>query len=339
MHWSIAAPFFNKKNTDDIRWIDDFVEGSKHNFTKVLVDEKSPEKSWHNRASRGSSIQEWLGHWQYSGKAWNQGQDGCITVFPQLATLIGLRKYYSNRNKPLVAWCFNIGKLETGARQKLAKVSLNNVDKFIVHSQRECETVSQWLNTSSERFEYMPLQRGYIEVTEEENTESPFILSMGTANRDYDTFFKAVEKLGYRTIVVAGKRSIEKLTIPKNVEIVSGISHEECRQLAQQAKINIVPLQDTPTGSGQVTIIEAMRMNKAVIATKCAGSEDYINNRETGILTSPYSVNELQDSIKELWNEDDFRQSIANAGASYSEKYFSDETAAKNLNTVLDRFL
>ncbi|WP_373480532.1 hypothetical protein [Geminocystis sp.] len=192
MHWTVAAPFFDfdEQELQNCRWLDDFVVGDRHSFTKVPCRDNSTNKSWHHRLSRNTSMSGWLKYWHQSGEAWEKTTGGVITVFPQLATMVGTRKRFSSKNIPLISYCFNIGFLYSGVKQLLAKSALYDVDKFIVHSRKECETVSSWLGIPQSKFEFIPLQRAEIPITESEDIENPFILSMGSANRDYQTFFR-----------------------------------------------------------------------------------------------------------------------------------------------------
>jgi glycosyltransferase involved in cell wall biosynthesis len=337
MHWSVAAPFFTQKAIDGnkARWLDDFVTSSDHTFTKIPCQGSRSSQGWHTRISRNTPASDWQRMWKQSDRAWHDA-DGSITVFPQLANLVGWRKQFSSVNKPLLAYCFNVGALYPGIKRQLALVGLNNVNKFIVHSRRECETVSHWLGLPQDLFEFVPLQRARIKVTETEQTDEPFVLSMGSANRDYASFFEVMGQLKLRTILVVGQHAIKGLTVPDNVEVRTGLTPTECHQLAQKARVNVVPLIDHHTGAGQITIIEAMRMNKAVVATRCVGSEDYIESGKTGFLVDPYSVEQLAGSIKELWYEDTLRNEIGKNAGIYAENTFSDEKVGDQLASILD---
>ncbi|WP_373480531.1 glycosyltransferase [Geminocystis sp.] len=89
-----------------------------------------------------------------------------------------------------------------------------------------------------------------------------------------------MEKIGIKTIVVAAQHSLKGLSIPSNVEIMSGLTSTQCHRLVQKARLNVIPLMESFTGAGQVTIVEAMIMSRLVIATRCTGSEDYITHGE-----------------------------------------------------------
>jgi glycosyltransferase involved in cell wall biosynthesis len=334
MKWNVVAPFF-KENTSDARWLDDFVPNNKHSFTKIPYYTKD-RKSWHHRSSKNTALEEWKNFWVQSKKAAQSNDGGIITVFPQLAITSGLQQRLFHQSTPIVAWCFNIGTLYSGIKQTMSKFALHDVSRFIVHSRQEINTVSSWLDLPQERFQFVHLQSAPIAITEQEEKENPFILSMGAANRDYKTFLKAVEKLKIRTIIVARHDSLQNLTIPSNVEILSGLSRIECHRLAQKALINVVPLLDTPTASGQVTVVEAMQMIRPVIATKCVGSEDYIQDGKTGLLVKPCVVEELTEAIDKLWSDTTYRNQIAKAAGQYAIDNFSDEVAGTKLGQILD---
>ncbi|EAZ94198.1 hypothetical protein CY0110_09997 [Crocosphaera chwakensis CCY0110] len=322
---------------DQARWLDDFVPSGEHQFTKIPRKENSTNLGWHNRSSRNTPLEEWLIHWNQSGDAWGQTIGGCITVFPQLASLIGWRKRFSRKNVPVIAWCFNIGKLYSGIKQSLASAGLREIDQFVVHSKKECETVSSWLKLPESRFKFIPLQRAPIPIVTSEEMDNPFVVAMGSANRDYQTLFNAVKKLGVRTIVVAAQHSIQGLAIPSNVEVRSGLTPQQCHVLAQKARVNIIPLIEHTTGAGQVTIVEAMRMSRPVIATRCVGSEDYIDHGRTGLFVKPYSIDDLSSAIAQLWSDEKLRSSMAKEAGNYAEMNFSDESAGRHLGKILDQ--
>ncbi len=253
--------------------------------------------------------------------------------------MAGMRKKLTRSSVPLIAWCFNIGACYGGWKQLVAKQALQGIDRFIVHSRHECQILSQWLNLPLERFQFVPLQRAPIPITETEEQETPFLLALGSANRDYKTFFAAVAQLNLRTIVVASHHAVRGLEIPPNVELYSGLNPQDCHHLAQRARITVVPLELTQTASGQVTVIESMRMARPVIATRCPGTIDYIQPDQTGLLVQPYSVQDLSDTIARLWSDADLRAHLSSTASTYAETHLSDPAAGAALKQVLDQFV
>lgn len=334
MDWTIAAPFF-QVNARNI-WIDDFVTGSQHRFQKVGRVIPSGG-NWHQRDHRATPLAEWRSYWKQATDAVKLSGGGVVTLFPQLPAIIGLRQNLGlTRELPIVAWCYNVGKIRQGIPRLAAAFAMKDISRIVVHSTGEVPVIAQWLGLPLDRVSYVPLQIGRIDTEKEEETKRPFILAMGSANRDYITLFEAVKQIGLRTIVVAAPRAVSGVSIPPNVELLHGVSLQECRSLAQQARLNIVPLRPTLTAAGQVTVIEAMRMARPVIATRCVGTADYIVNGKSGLLVSPGDTNELSNAIMSLWDNKTLRENLGFAAVEFVSKNCSDESAARSLVKILD---
>ncbi len=295
--------------------------------------------NWHNNPRGRTSYLGWLKTWQRSGEIVQDSQsNNFITKFPKMALCMGLRQRLVHQPISVVALTFNLGHCYPGPKRWLTRIAMKNVNMFVVHSRCEPEIYSRWLSLPLERFEFIPLTTPEIPITQAEETTNPFILAMGTANRDYSILLEAVKEVGIRTIVVAGRSILKRLTqIPPSVEVRSGLTLSECRNLAQQARLNIVPITNYNAASGQRTILDAMSMGRAIIATQCIGSEDYIQDGKTGILVKPNSVDDLIQAIHLLWNNPELRNSLGKAAKHYSAKHFNPDIARIALKKVLDR--
>ncbi|MBD2106204.1 glycosyltransferase [Nodosilinea sp. FACHB-13] len=336
MKWAIAAPFFDIDNIDTANWLEPFVPGDAHEFQ--LIPRQKPLPKWHDRKSKFTPIDDWLVYMRQAADALNSDADGIITVFPQVASAVGLQQKLRFSNKPVVAWLFNVGTCRTGLRQKLARASLSQVDHFVVHTRKEIELYSQWLGLPANRFEFLPYQVPEIPIEYEEERETPFIASLGSAHRDFPTLFEAVKKLNIKTVVATGQGAVEGLTIPEQVELPFGISKEECLRLGQQARLNVVPLQpkEGVTAAGQVTLVEAMIMGRPLIVTNFYGAEDYIIHGETGWLVEPNSLESMTEAIDLLWHDDALRQKLGENARAYAKEHFSDPCAGRHLERILN---
>jgi hypothetical protein len=332
MHWTIVAPFFRGSQH---RWLDAFVPPGRHTFAHLSWP-GSGDGDWHRRSSSVTKLQEWLDYWRYGGNAWKARRGGIITVFPQLAAAVGFRQRACNEQVPVVAWCFNIGALAGGLKRRLARWSLSRIDRFVVHSRGECRQYSDWLQLPANRFRFVHLQRPLIPITCEEDKERPFVLAMGSAHRDYATLFQAIGPLGLRTVVVAAKHALKDITVPDCVEIRSNLSRDDCYRLAQQARINVIPISNDTTASGQVTVIEAMCLARPIIATRCMGTEDYVEHGRTGLLVRMKTVDELRDAILRLWDDGGLRERLGADARRFAAVQFSDEAAGLSLQQILD---
>lgn len=333
MKWVIASPY--QVDITQGFWLSVQEQNPDH---ELII---CPAHYNHDRSRARSSNQDWLDYWQHASQAWNLAQEhsaGIITAFPQLPVCIGIRKRLTGRNTPIIAATFNLGGLHGSYKKKLARLSLKNINHFIVHSTAEINNYSQYLNQSADKFHYVPLHKTMIEPTETEELKSPFILAMGTANRDYKTLLSALEKLKYPSIIVAPEHITATLNIPDFVTVKSNLTLDQCRILVQKARLNIIPIDNDKTASGQVTVIEAMMFKKAVIATDTIGTRDYIQHGETGFLTPNNSADKLSEAIETLWTNAELRNNLAEKARCYIEKELNHHKTAAHLTSLMRKF-
>ena len=333
MDWFLAAPFI--RSTSD-RWLAAFVPARADNYHAV------PATYTHDRSRRATGPAGWADYFRHGALAWRTARDnplpsGILTCFPQLPLAVGLHKRLSKRQIPLVAWTFNLGTLPGGARRRLAIAGLAAVDRFVVHSRAEIAACSEWLELPPSRFEFVPLQRGMRELTVSEDRDSPFVLAMGSAHRDYRLLFAVLGELGYPTVVVAGSHAVAGLQVPYNVEVRSGLTIEQCHDLIQRARINVIPIANQTTASGQVTLLDAMMYARPTIITSCPASVDYVTHGHDAWLVRAGDHDDFKASIQRLWDDEALRSAMGSAARRTAAEQFSDEVVGRVLGRILEQ--
>jgi hypothetical protein len=337
MRWSLAAPFINEQSRpEEKQWLIPYVPGDRHKFD--VVPRSQPLGSWHKKNSKVTGLKDWELYWEQGSHALQTTQGGVITLFPQLPAIVGLQQRLSGKRVPIVAWQFCVGSCYGGVKRSISQFSMKGINRFVVPTRRELILLHQWLDVPKEHFKFVPYQVPEIPVIYEEEKEKPFITAIGSAFRDYPTLFEVVEKLNIPTILGSSARALEGLTIPKNVEAPLNIGKADCLRFAQQARLNIIPLLVKPevSAAGVVTVVEAMRMGRVVIATHEYGMDDYIQHGETGFLVKPGSVKDLLETVEMLWNDEELRDRIGENARRYAVENFSDEAAGRSLAQILD---
>lgn len=333
MHWLLSSPFIEKPAVDS--WLQPFVPGNKHTFQPV------PALYRHDRSRRQTNATQWLDYFSHNTATWSANRQlsintGIITFFPQLALAVGLQKRLTRRTTPLLAWTFNLGSLYGGAKKNLARFALHSVDRFIVHSRREIDSYSEWLDFPSDRFCFVPFQRPVEPIVFAEDNDCPFVLSMGSARRDYRLFFEVMTDLAYPTVVIAGAQALEGLRIPSNVTVHHNLNIDQCHEFAQKARINVVPIDNSTTASGQVTLIESMMYARPTVATLSIGTEDYAEDGKTALLVTAGDYDSMKFAIQSLWEDKLRRNNLGVAARKYVEDYLSDAAAGRKLALILD---
>lgn len=319
-------------------WIDDFApEGSGFVFHKVTPP-NARLGSWHKRG-RVTTGREWWSHFRYALKTVRRGDDVVVTNFPQLAFAVCFWKLLLRKRFRIVAWSFNIGSVSSKLKGRIAGRLLGAADLLIVHSREEIGRYSAWLGLPKDRFLFVPLQRGIVQTQACEIGVQPFIVSLGSAGRDYKTLFAAVAEQDQRVIVVAKPESVSGLDIPSNVEVLNGLSLLDCQSLAARAAMGVVPISNLETASGQVTFLMLMALGIPLIVTDCPGSRDYVRNGYDALTVPPGDAEALRQAISHLWNDDALRTNLAENGLRSWRQRFSDEAAGVNLVHALRKVI
>ncbi|MCQ4158923.1 glycosyltransferase [Roseomonas sp. GC11] len=333
MQWILMGPV---PGGHDHHWLTRFIPAWRHRFFDILPDYA------HDRSRRATSAREWL---DYLRQAWRGvraarlAKDpaiGCLTVFPQLALMAGLLKRLLGLDMPILAWSFNLGHAQGRAKTALARLGLAAVDRIVVHSRREIDSYAAAFGLPRERFTFVPFSVEAVEPALEEEMEAPFLLAMGSANRDYATLFEAVRGLPLRLVVVAGAHATAGLAVPENAELRHGLTLAECHALAQRARLSVVPTANSFSASGQVTFIEAMMFGRCVVVTRSIGAEDYIADGETGLLVPPGDVAALRAALLRAWEDAALRARLGAAARAYAVETLSHEGVSRRLAALCD---
>jgi glycosyltransferase involved in cell wall biosynthesis len=331
MEWHVVSPYFE---TADDQWISHAVADDRHRFT--LIPRLGADRNWHQSTAR-AGVGEWLNRFRQAARAFAEPGAGVITVFPQLAAAAGGWKLVRRDDRPLVSWMFNTEAINAGVNRWAARPMLEQVDRFVVHSRAEVAHYANVLRMPAERFEYVPLQYGAaVETERPEGQTEPYVFATGTGYRDYETFFAAMNKLGYRTLVLASERALAGLTIPPSVEILDQISRPEIRRFVRHARVNVVPLRDGAVTAGLVTIVETFRHGRSLVVTDRPGLEDYCIEGETALFAGLFDAGSMAEAIDHMWSDADARRQLDAGATAFAEANCTDEVAARHLVRILD---
>lgn len=207
-------------------------------------------------------------------------------------------------------------------KQKIFKYMIAKVDGVIAISPGEKRAMINLFPHMSERIEYIPLG---VDISffkpdfmlEEEG----FILSPGRdSGRDLLTLVAATKDLGYQVKVTAWPGNIEKLGISAEYLKRCDLSPTELREEYRRARIIVLPL-DTKNGlndaMGCSTLVEAMAMGKAIIATQTETMSAYITHGENGWLVPEGDAGLLREAVVKLMNDHELRRQLGRAARDF----------------------
>ena len=326
--WLVAAPFLRHQRQT---WLHSWVDPRLGFDFEVVPAPVRPLPGPHDARS-------WVVHLRHAARVWYRAREqstGIIACFPHLAAALGLHKRLTGARVPIVAWTFHLGAMHGVVSRSLSRFALASVDRFIVHARADIERYRAWLDVPAERLQFVPMPHPLRPVEYAEEAGQPFVLSIGSAHRDYATFAKAMDAVGYRAVVVAAPHALRGVSLPPQVQVRSGVSAQERNELVQKARVVVVPVGDDLTTSGQAALLTAMMYGRPVIATRCAGSVDYVRDGVDGLLVSPGDAQGMAACLQRLWQSTECRLALgANAREGIQHQH-SDHAIAGALASVL----
>jgi len=139
------------------------------------------------------------------------------------------------------------------------------------------------------------------------------VVSVGRTLRDLDTLFQAATHVAAPFVLVVGRNDRLPSPVPPNVQVRRELSLEETHAAMRRASVVVVPLLPAERSTGQVVLFEAMAMGKPVVATRAAGTIDYIRDGENGLLVEPGDAATLAAAINRLLQNPDWARRLSEA--------------------------
>ena len=97
----------------------------------------------------------------------------------------------------------------------------------------------------------------------------------------------------------------------------------------RRAALVVIPLLPAERSTGQVVLFEAMAMGKPVVATRVAGTLDYLRDGENGLLVEPGDAPALAQAVNRLLGDPALAARLAENAWTDCQTHLDPETHAK----------
>lgn len=237
-----------------------------------------------------------------------------------------------------------LGKRKTW-KQKFLGFMISRVAGVITLSKGAVSIFQKNFPELADRVKFIPLGTdGEYFKPRFELEQEGVILSVGRdPGRDFSTLFSTVSSLDARVFVTAKPRALEKhRPLPDNVE-VKDFSPNELRDAYAEASLVVLPLgikeDNYYDAMGCSTLVEAMAMGKAVVATRSATTESYITSGVNGLLVPAGDPIAMREAIVYLFSNHEERKRLGTAARRFVEQNCTAEIYAKNLADYFNNIL
>jgi len=141
-----------------------------------------------------------------------------------------------------------------------------------------------------------------------DNVEEKYVLSVGRDQaRDYSTLVRAMDGLGIKLKIVTLPYLLDDVDVNLPfVEVFENLSYEELFSLYRGASLVVIPLKKWGTrySSGTTSLLEAIALNKRVIATDSKPMREYVASGCGVTYVDPENIGHLRQLIEEFFSRE-----------------------------------
>jgi glycosyltransferase involved in cell wall biosynthesis len=239
---------------------------------------------------------------------------------------------YPWKRKPIVAVDLVLRRPKTFQARLAALVKrllLARVDHFI-HYFKDLDGYSSCYGITPERSSFVAFKPNlrYRYEPRLDLPEGDYVLCLGRSQRDYDTFFDAMEGLRFPAAIPAPDftalrehdsrftRPLDRL--PSNVRVLNDDGSQQTMIRAiEGAKIVAVPvLRSTLAASGISVYLNAMLLGRPVVISNGPGVSDVLTDQ--AVMVPPEDSRSLRRAIARVWEDGDLRARLVESGRKYA---------------------
>ncbi len=193
------------------------------------------------------------------------------------------------------------------------------------------------------RTEFLPLGIDPTRFPRPESKMEDYILSIGYQGsdfRDWKTLIEAYNLLNTKTkLLIVGRSGFRKGEIGdstlENVEFVKSCDLPTLNEYVLKSKFVILPLTDRRQALGQMTLLGAMALGKAVLASSVPGVIGYVTDGQSGLFYQSGDHHDLAEKANRLLNRPGEAEKLGRSARKAIETRFHQENMAARILEIL----
>lgn len=236
--------------------------------------------------------------------------------------LAALRRLLGRKMPPHVIidiGCFNGGR-ESAMQLAPIKFSARSLSGLIYHASVQKEYYRRHLPWLPARFVPLGVDSDFFQPLDLKVED--YAVAVGNYQRDYRTLMAAWKKLPanrWRLKIIG----INKLAgeLPPGVELVDRVPIDELKRQIAQARFVVLPLEYKKYAYGQLTLLQAMALAKAVVVSRVPSTTDYVTDGVDALFVNPYDADDMSTKLRRLWEEPERAQALGEAARHTAERF------------------
>lgn len=270
----------------------------------------------------------------------NTRADLLITHSPLVTCWSQLFRRGEQKRCAHLAFSFNFTELPRGVRHSLMRRAFATIDRFVVFSNFERKLYGERFQIPLEKIDmiHWGVQPPPDDPRPPIASSEEYICAVGSQGRDYKLLFDAMRQTPeIRLEVVAAPENLAGIAVPANVSVRTNIPREDAWNILRHSRFMVLPLLHSEVPCGHVTLVSAMFLGKAVLATESAGISDYVQCGRNGLFSPPGDAHALAANIRRLWNDSAETTHLGDEGHRIAIQSCTEQTTIDYIARLLER--
>jgi glycosyltransferase involved in cell wall biosynthesis len=207
---------------------------------------------------------------------------------------------------------------------------------ILTNSSAEIEIIARRFGIPTRRLRYVPMHSNISEPWFCGRNDG-FVLSAGRTRRDYSSLLDAAPRIEAPVVILCGKHDLRDAIVPRGVTVLHEIPRKQYLDYLERCALVVLPLKAADRSTGQVVLLEAMALGKAVVATRSTGIQDYARDGENAVLLQSNEPEGMAREVNRLLRDEAVRTRLAEqALADVQRHYTFDIHARSKLQAIRD---
>lgn len=247
------------------------------------------------------------------GAAWaGRRADLMISFGAGLGGALELARWTVGVSAKHACYYLNFDHLPAGLRRERQARLYRTIDHFVVSAAVEKRLYADHFGIDPAKIDVILWGVNAPVASDMRPVTKDYVCAVGGNARDYAMLMAvAAARPEIPFVVVARPANLNGLTVPANVETMCNIPYPDAMAVVQGARVMALPLITTDTPCGHVTIVSAFYLGTPLVITASTGVEDYVTDRETGLVTASGSADDMGAAIDRLWGDTALAERIA----------------------------
>ena len=236
------------------------------------------------------------------------------------ALIVGLVRWFSrNTDTKLVLVGFILtsrtGWFHRLLRSLYFRSVFSLVDLAIVHSRVEADRYAEQFKGCRTKFVFIPWGShidNLVELSEPPIEGAADVLCAGRSGRDYLTLYRAFAGGPLRVKIVCDlAEALAGCEPAPNIQVMNQCYGSAYLREVLHAGCVVVPLSAGDISAGQMVLLQAMELGKAVVMTRTATTVDYVTQGQDALLVEAGDADGLRGAVERLLAEPALRERLS----------------------------